>query len=181
MMERESANQSDPACVASEGALPILSSEVSGRFHYRVAGVVVDGERVLLCRAEVDDFWTLPGGHVHLHEAAEDALRREMREELGAEVEVRRLLWVLESFFGDQVRHHEVGLYFLMAFAPESSMYTRDQFSGDEGGLHLSLRWFPRDRERLALLPALPVFLQEALAQELPKSPQHIVNQEPHL
>ena len=89
------------------------------------------------------------------------------------------MLWVLESFFfSEEIRHHEVGLYFSMAFAPGSSLYTRDQFSGDEGGLHISLRWFPRERDLLAELPVLPAFLQEALAAELPTGPQHIVNRE---
>jgi ADP-ribose pyrophosphatase YjhB (NUDIX family) len=58
------------------------------RFHYRVAGVVTHARRVLLHRSEIDDFWSLPGGRARLFEAAQDALRREMREELGAEVVV---------------------------------------------------------------------------------------------
>ena len=180
-MENESFYQSEVACGVSEDALPFASAEAAGRFHYRVTGVVVNGGRVLLSQAEIDDFWTLPGGHVHLHETAEDALRREMREELGTDVMVHRLLWALESFFfSDQIRHHEVGFYFLMDFAPGSGLYSQDRFSGDEGGLHLSLRWFPRERDLLASLPVLPVFLQEALAAELPTGPLHIVNREIH-
>jgi len=32
------------------------------RFNYRVVGIAFDADRVLLHRAERDDFWALPGG-----------------------------------------------------------------------------------------------------------------------
>ena len=149
------------------------------RLHYRVAAVIVDGGQVLLHRAEIDDFWSLPGGHVELHEPAGDALRREMGEELGADVEVERLLWVVENFFEYAGhRHHELGLYFLVRLPPGSRLRSRTRpFSGQEGGLHLTLRWFPCDARVLARLPVLPVFLQEGLVA-LPQTVQHVVNRE---
>ncbi len=33
-----------------------------GRFSHRTVGVIIQGGRVLLHRAEDEDFWTLPGG-----------------------------------------------------------------------------------------------------------------------
>ncbi len=72
------------------------------RFHYRVAGVATHDGRVLLHRSENDDFWSLPGGRTQHSESAAAALRREMREELGAEVTVVRLLWVVENFFRER-------------------------------------------------------------------------------
>ena len=52
----------DPRLAAEAGAL-------IGNFHYRVAGVAMHDARVLLQRTEIDDFWSLPGGHVELHES----------------------------------------------------------------------------------------------------------------
>ncbi len=86
-------------------------------FNYRVAGLAVDGDRVLLHRTEIDDWWSLPGGRVEAGESSPEALVREMSEEMGADILVRRLLWVAEVFFENAgVRHHELGLYFLMEF-----------------------------------------------------------------
>src|SRR5262245_16615293 len=95
----------------------------SNYFHYRVAGVAVHENSVLLHRYEGEDFWTFPGGRAEFGETAEQTLKREMREEIGAEVEVVRLLWFVENFFTYQdKRYHEIGLYFLMRF-PTGSKY----------------------------------------------------------
>src|SRR3954449_8179577 len=87
-----------------------------GNFNFRVAGVLLDrtGERVLIHRAPSEPFWTLPGGRVELMEPASEAFKREMLEELGADVQVERLLWVVENFFPyDGKRWHEIAFYFL--------------------------------------------------------------------
>jgi 8-oxo-dGTP diphosphatase len=77
--------------------------------HKVVAAVLVDADRVLLChrcpsRRWFPDVWDLPGGHVEPGENLEQALRRELGEELGIE---------LESLDGEPVLlrvDHETGL-----------------------------------------------------------------------
>ena len=63
------------------------------QFNYRVVGIVIHNGRVLAHRGEDEGFWTLPGGHAELLEPAALTLKRELREELGIEVEVDRLVW----------------------------------------------------------------------------------------
>ncbi len=47
----------------------MITFEIGGtQFNYRTVGIVMDGERALLHRAEVDDFWSLPGGRVEMLE-----------------------------------------------------------------------------------------------------------------
>ena len=150
----------------------------TGSFHYRIVGVAVRGDEVLLHRAVTDDFWALPGGRAELGEPAEATLRREMREEIGVEVRVERLLWVVENFFTLQgADHHRLALYFLIALPPDSLPATaRRPFRGDEEGLELVFEWHPRaalDRLRL-----YPTFLKEAL-RSLPETPVHVVHTDP--
>ena len=60
-----------------------------------VAALIWDGGRVLLSRRRVDqampNMWEFPGGKVEAGESPELALAREVREELGCEVEVGRI------------------------------------------------------------------------------------------
>lgn len=60
--------------------------------HHVVAVILVRADRVLLChrspgRRWYPDVWDFPGGHVLPGEHPEDALRREVAEELGAALE----------------------------------------------------------------------------------------------
>src|SRR5437870_1428263 len=134
-------------------------------FNLRAAAVFIEGDRVLLHRAEYEDFWSLPGGRVEMLERAEDGLRREMQEELHEAVNVGRLLWVAENFFAFQgVAYHEIGLYFL-ACLPERSplLALRDEFHGfEDNGVQIRFRWFPLDS--LPGLAVNPSFLVAGLA-----------------
>ena len=149
-------------------------TENGKRFNYRVVGVALHSEHVLLHRSERDDFWALPGGRGELLEPSPDTLRREMREELAADVEVRRLLWVVENFFRhDETDYHELSLYFLMDFLEASSLYRAEEFMGQEGDLKLIFRWFPLDE--LCTLALYPSFLKKGLL-ELPHTPAHLIH-----
>lgn len=44
------------------------------------------GEILLIKNPKFKDFWTVPGGHIELNETAEEALKREIREETGLEL-----------------------------------------------------------------------------------------------
>ncbi|MBF6595557.1 MAG: NUDIX hydrolase [Thermaceae bacterium] len=136
------------------------------RFNYRVAGVAIKNAQVLLCCTSDGDFWYLPGGRVELGEESRAALRREMQEELGLEVEVSRMVWVSENFFeqgGKTV--HELGLYYLMEvpLEPSSQPFVLS---------NLTFAWFPLSQ--LHGLNLQPEFLKTTL-KALPVRAKHIV------
>ncbi len=154
---------------------PMLQIErTDRRFIYRTVGVAVDRDRVLIHRSLEDDFWALPGGRVEMGEAANTALAREMEEELGVHVEVRRLLWIVENFFTYESHAcHELGLYFLMALPPDAPLRrAAGPVPGDECGLPLIFRWLPFDQ--LPATKLYPVFLKRRLLA-IPDHPQHVV------
>ena len=143
-------------------------------FNYRVVGVAIHENSVLLHQGEGEDFWTFPGGRAEFGETAEQTLKREMREEIGADVEVIRLLWFVESFYTyADIQTHEIALYFLMRLPPAPEY--KGSFLGEEETMKLTFQWFPLNLEVLSSLPLLPSFLQTAL-QELPESVQHVVH-----
>lgn len=64
-----------------------------------VAAVIHDGGRILATQrgyGEFKDKWEFPGGKMEAGEGREEALRREIREELDAEIAVGKLLCTVE-------------------------------------------------------------------------------------
>lgn len=143
--------------------MPITIRQGNGIFVYRVAAVFLDGADVLLHRAVRDDFWSLPGGRCEFLEESGVALRREMGEEMGVDVEILRPVWAVEGFFQDgERRYHELGFYYLAALPPGFRAQRGERFLGDEEGIELIFEWFP-----IASLPEVrlyPEFLRKALA-----------------
>lgn len=99
----------------------------------RVAGIIVRDGRVLAHEASGPGgvYHALPGGKLEPGEAAGDCLRRELREEFAAEIEVGRLLYVAEGWWlggrrGDKQRH-ELALYYLARLAdPAADISSRE-------------------------------------------------------
>lgn len=143
-------------------------------FTVRVAAACVHDGHVLLEGSD-DGFWILPGGHGELLEPTDATVRREMREEFGIEVEVGRLLWIVENFFTyEEVRSHQISFVYETHLPPDCDLLdtTRD-FAGFDGDTPFVGRWFPI--ASLSETWLLPSFLCEALA-ELPDTPQHLVH-----
>jgi 8-oxo-dGTP pyrophosphatase MutT (NUDIX family) len=67
-----------------------------------VVGVVLNGSSFLVERRRLDEkidpgIVCLPGGHARKNESSEEALKREMREELG--IEVREMRFICKTFY----------------------------------------------------------------------------------
>lgn len=142
-------------------------------FQFRVAGISIHNNRVLIHRMVRDNFWTLPGGRCDLMEESAVGLKLEYVEEIGEDVNVIRPLWLAENFFtynGEQF--HELLLTYLVEFNANSQCLTVDRFEGTEGHNSLLFEWV-----LLAELPNVmlyPEFLKERLNQ-LPQSMELIV------
>ncbi len=146
------------------------------RFNYRVVGIVLDSQRVLIHKGDDENFWSLPGGRGEFQETARDTLVREMQEEMGVDVEVVRLLWVVENFFTyDDKDYHELALYFLMNFPEDSTIRRQTEFTEYDDGKALTFRWHSLDD--LANLIIQPSFLKTAL-KHLPETTEHIVHRD---
>ncbi len=89
-----------------------------------VAGIVFRENRVLLAqrgREPAYGKWSLPGGLVKVGESLEDAVKREVREETGLDVEVKDLAVALDRLIPDssgRIEYHYVILDFLCECGP---------------------------------------------------------------
>lgn len=70
------------------------------RKHIQVVAAIIERDGCIFATqrgyGEWKDWWEFPGGKMEVGEAPEDALRREIREELATEIEVGRLLTTVE-------------------------------------------------------------------------------------
>ena len=72
-------------------------SDVTGSsayFRIAVSALIFEEGRVLLAHRRDIDWWNLPGGGMEVGETVDEALRREVAEETGLEVEVEQLVGV---------------------------------------------------------------------------------------
>ena len=85
------------------------------------AGILVRGERILICQRQRSDpyglQWEFPGGKLHTGESGEQALRRELEEELGIEAEIGQEIFRLRHRYPD--RHVEVVFFRVICFRGE--------------------------------------------------------------
>jgi len=148
----------------------------SRKFNYRVAGLCVHDGYALLHRAETDNFWALPGGRCHIGEPSDQAIERELHEELGITIRVTRVLWFVESFFGNTIEQvHQLACYYLFELPAGAPLLAKDQIHTgiEEDDLKLIFRWFPYSE-----LPATrlyPTFLRTEIAN-LPEVPTHLIH-----
>lgn len=95
-----------------------ISFKANGeKFNYRVGAIIIYDGRILTMRDEHSPYRYLPGGRVKMGETAEEAVKRELLEELFVTPEIIRPLWLNQAFFTeetDNIRFHELCVYFLM-------------------------------------------------------------------
>lgn len=99
--------------------------------------------------------WECPGGKVEFGETLEQALKRELQEELNIDVSVGKLLGAVSNqwdHIDDRTRHHNV----IIGFACEVK---RDNFTNTSTARYMSKKMVDALDERDILLPGTAHFL----------------------
>lgn len=82
-------------------------------FHHLARGIIIKDNKVLLAKASGYANTFLPGGHIEFGESAINALKREIKEELGINCIVRSFLGVVEhKWEKNGVLHCEINQIF---------------------------------------------------------------------
>lgn len=135
-----------------------------GRFNYRVCAIMINENRLLAMHDKRSPYFYLPGGRVNLHETAEFAVLREVKEELAIDAEIVRPLWFNQSFFIEDVnneRYHELCLYFLVDISKTNLLDKGEKFSIAEGKHEHIFEWL--DFKNLKSEYLYPLFIKDKI------------------
>ena len=119
------------------------------KFNYRVCAVMIADGKILAMHDERSPYYYLPGGRVAMGETAEEAVVRELFEELGITPKIERPLWLDQAFFTedvDSLRYHELCIYFLMDITDTDLLERGEIFTAAEGHRIHTFEWLAFER-----------------------------------
>ncbi len=147
------------------------------KFNYRVCAIIIATGKILAMHDERSPYFYLPGGRVKFGETAEEAVIREVEEELNITPKIIRPLWLNQAFFKedvDNLNYHELCIYFLIDITNTKLLENGEKFTLLERHHRHDFEWLEFDRLKNEYF--YPLFLKE----EIFNLPQALTIREEH-
>lgn len=136
-------------------------------FKFRVSGLIIKNNKLLLVDMDHSGFLCLPGGYVELGETTEVAIKRELLEEIGKKFETSKYLGVVENYFINKhsKKIHEISFYYLMTPIEDMDTNNFTILESDKGHkIKLDFKWI--DLKKIGNYDIRPSFLKTILESE---------------
>ena len=150
--------------------MDISFNQENRKFNYRVCAMIISENRILAMHDERSPYFYLPGGRVKMGETAEQAVVREIWEELGVTLKIARPLWLNQAFFTedvDGIRYHELCIYFLIDISNTDLLERGNSFTLTEGKHTHTFEWLAFDSLKDEYF--YPIFLKKQIF-DLPRA-----------
>ncbi|MBE7150933.1 NUDIX domain-containing protein [Bacillus mycoides] len=140
---------------------------MKSKFHHIVRAIMIQDEKLLVAEY-IGYHYFLPGGHVEIGESAENALIRELREELGVTCSIKQFLGVIENQWqAKETLHHEINHIFEI-----DSNELKSDFTPISKESHLAFHWIDFNKENINSYTIMPTpsvkeLLERKLSDEL--------------
>ncbi|NMD37746.1 MAG: NUDIX domain-containing protein [Christensenellaceae bacterium] len=111
-------------------------------FIYRVGAIIIRNNKLLMATNPNVTFYYTVGGRVLFGESSQEALLREVREEIGIELEIDRLAFINESYYRiyeNKKMAHEIALYYIMK---DNDTLDDIAMNYKDGTYNNTLKWF---------------------------------------
>lgn len=141
----------------------------------RAAVVIIHNDKILVHRDINSNHYALVGGRVELGEDSIATVKREVKEEMGKEIEIIGYISTVENFFTmNGKKYHEIEFVHLAEFKEEKDKLIQDTIKNIEGKDYLQYEWI--ERSKIDQIPLMPVKMQSILKNE--KYPLHVINRD---
>ena len=125
-------------------------------FGVRATALILQNRKLLVTK-DKDKYYTI-GGAIQVNESTEDALVREVREELGVKAQAGPLAFVVENRFEqDGVSYHNIEFHYLVDLLGDAPLTMQ------EDAKQLPCRWIALNQ--LHTVPLKPDFLKTVLPE----------------
>lgn len=129
------------------------------KFKFRVSGIIMENNKVLLEKYDENSF-CLPGGYVNMGESSEEAILRELKEEIKFDFVLDEFLGIAENFFtnfkGDKT--HGIDFYYKVSFKNKNDINNINyKYIEDDHGhtVNHDLKWFNKEElKKINLRPS---------------------------
>ena len=118
-----------------------------------VAAIIIKNGKVFATQrgyGEFKDWWEFPGGKIESGECPQEALKREIREELDAEIEVGELLETIEWDYPNF--HLTMHCFICMLISESIHLNEHEAAAWLTRGTLRSVKWLPADEGLIPLI-----------------------------
>lgn len=143
------------------------------KLNVRAGGIIIHNNKILVHRNVNSDHYALVGGRVEIGESSADTIKREIKEELGKDVEITGYISTIENFFEmNGSKYHEIMFVYKVEFVNESDKNIEYSFKNIEGKDYLVYEWL--DLDKIDSYPLLPIAIRDILRDNM--FPVHKIN-----
>lgn len=143
------------------------------KLNIRAAGIIFHNNRILVHRNVNEDHYALLGGRIELGENSEETIKREFKEELGKDVEIKGYISTIENFFEmNGLKYYEIMFLYALEFVDNEDKLIDYTIKNIEGKDYLQYEWL--DLNKIDEYVILPKVVKEILKEE--KYPVHRIN-----
>ena len=145
------------------------------KLNVRAAGIIIHNNKVLLHKNINENHYALIGGRVEIGENSVDTVKREIKEELGKDVEITGYISTIENFFEMKgSKYHEIMFVHKIEFTNEEDKNIEYTMKNIEGKDYLKYEWI--DLDKIDEYPLAPNIMKDILKEK--KFPTHKINDE---
>ena len=143
------------------------------KLNIRAGGVIIHNGKILVHKNINKDHYCLPGGRIEIGESSEQAIKREIQEELGKKIDIIGYLATIENFFEmENKKYHEIFFIHKIEFANEEDKKINYTMHNLEEKEYLQYEWL--DFDKVEEYTIVPKCLKEVLKSK--DFPIHIIN-----